>query len=283
MTGDLHCHSRCSDGSLGVEELVQCARRTGLDFLALTDHDTMLGVERAQQAGERYGVRVIGGVELSCWDSQRGRKVHLLCYLPQRPQLLKAAMERTLADRNRAMEQSLALVAGRYPISRELVNRFSQGSACLYNVHIMRALMELGYADRPYGTLFRQLLAPGGSCYVSHAYGEVWETARLIQKAGGVCVLAHPSVYDSIGLMEELAQAGLLDGVERFFPRLREQDIPAIDRVLSEYGLIPTGGTDFHGSNTNHPHPLGTCVTTQDSLERLFHRAKIKQREAQEF
>ena len=123
----------------------------------------------------------------------------------------------------------------------------------------------------------------GGSCYVSHAYGEVWETARLIQKAGGVCVLAHPSVYDSIGLMEELAQAGLLDGVERFFPRLREQDIPAIDRVLSEYGLIHTGGTDFHGSNTNHPHPLGTCVTAQDSLERLFHRAKIKQKEAQEF
>ncbi len=261
---------------MGVDELVFYARRSGLDFVALTDHDTMAGVNRGEQLGKRYGIGVIGGVELSCWDQVRGRKVHLLCYLPQNPDRLAGRMKQTLESRDHAMHESLRLVMERYPITEELVMQFAKGSACLYNVHIMRALMELGYTDSPYGDLFRQLLAPGGSCYVAHEYGEVWETAHLIQSAGGVCVLAHPSVYNSIDLMEELAKAGLLDGVERFHPKVKKQDIPAIDRVVAEYGLIPTGGTDFHGSNTNHPNPLGTCVTEQTSLERLFSCAKGK-------
>ena len=274
MIGDLHCHTCFSDGSMGVDELVFYARRSGLDFVALTDHDTMAGVSRAEQLGRRYGIGVVGGVELSCWDCRRGRKVHLLCYLPQNPDRLEGRMKRTLESRDRAMRESLRLVMQRYPVTEELVMRFAKGSACLYNMHIMRALMELGYTDSLYGGLFRQLLAPGGSCYVPHEYGEVWETARLVRSAGGVCVLAHPSVYDSIELMRELAAQGLLDGIERFHPRVKEQDIPAIDRVVAEYGLIPTGGTDFHGSSTNHPNPLGTCVTGQEALERLYSCAK---------
>ena len=73
MTGDLHCHTTLSDGSLGIEEVIVQAKRMGLDFLAITDHDTLSSSNRAQILGERYGVKVIPAVELSAWDKKHRR------------------------------------------------------------------------------------------------------------------------------------------------------------------------------------------------------------------
>ena len=82
MIGDLHIHTRFSDGSMGIDDVVFYAKRAGLDFIAITDHDTMAGCTRGRVVGERIGIQVLAGVELSCFDRERGRKVHLLCYLP---------------------------------------------------------------------------------------------------------------------------------------------------------------------------------------------------------
>lgn len=277
MIGDLHCHTRFSDGSLGIDDLILYAKRAGLDFVALTDHDTMAGVSRAEQLGKRYGIGVIGGVEISARDFARDRKVHLLCYQPKVPDRLEGMLKHTLEGRDRAIRESMRRAMKLFPVTEEHVLRCAKGSAALYNVHIMLALADLGYAESLYGSLFRQLLAEKtGSCFVPHAYPDVWEAAKLVKSAGGVCVLAHPSEYDSIDLMEELAGAGVIDGVERYHPRVREKDIPAIDAVIERYGLIATGGTDFHGGNTNHPNPLGTCLTMQEPLERLFKLSKSR-------
>ena len=89
MTGDLHCHTTLSDGSLGIEEVIVQAKRMGLGFLAITDHDTLSSSNRAQILGERYGVKVIPAVELSAWDKKRNSKVHILCYAPQKPDRLE--------------------------------------------------------------------------------------------------------------------------------------------------------------------------------------------------
>ena len=74
MIGDLHCHTTLSDGSLGIEDIIVQAKRTGIDFISITDHDTMSSINRAKILGERYGVQTIPGVELSAWDKKRGRK-----------------------------------------------------------------------------------------------------------------------------------------------------------------------------------------------------------------
>ena len=83
MIGDLHCHTTLSNGSLGIEEVILQAKRMNLDFLAITDHDTLSSSNRAQILGERYGVKIIPAVELSAWDKKRNAKVHILCYAPQ--------------------------------------------------------------------------------------------------------------------------------------------------------------------------------------------------------
>ena len=89
MTGDLHCHTKLSDGSLGIEDIIIQAKRTGIDIISITDHDTLASFSRAAVLGERYGVRILLGVELSAWDKERERKVHILCYAPQKPDRLE--------------------------------------------------------------------------------------------------------------------------------------------------------------------------------------------------
>ena len=103
MTGDLHCHTRLSDGAMGLEEAVFYAKRSGLNFLSITDHDTMTGVVRAGIIGARHGIRIISGVELSCYDYERKKKVHLLCYLPQNRTGWRVFVKRTVKP---AMKQA---------------------------------------------------------------------------------------------------------------------------------------------------------------------------------
>ena len=277
MIGDLHCHTRVSDGSTGIDDVVLYAKRGGLDFVAITDHDTMAGVSRAEQLGRRCGIGVIAGAELSAWDFVRKRKVHLLCYLPKNPDRLEGLMKHTRENRDKAMRESMHRVMRLFPVTEEHILRYAQGSSTLHHVHIMSALMDLGYANTVYGDLFQELLSPHGSCYTPFSYPEVREAAALIKSAGGICVLAHPSVYDSIELMVELAQEGVIDGVERYHPRVKATDIPAIEQVASRYDLIVTGGTDFHGAFSQKPNPLGTCITEQAALKRIFQLSKNRQ------
>ncbi|MFT3952581.1 MAG: PHP domain-containing protein [Oscillospiraceae bacterium] len=98
MKGDLHCHTTLSDGSMGIEEVIVQAKRTGIDVLALTDHDTISSSSRAQILGERYGVQVIPAAELSAWDKKRNAKVHILCYAPHKPDRLEGTLHEVVRD-----------------------------------------------------------------------------------------------------------------------------------------------------------------------------------------
>ena len=89
MICDLHCHTTLSDGSLGIEDVIAQAKRTGIDWLSITDHDTMASFSRADVIGQREGVNILRGVELSAWDKKRNGKVHILCYNPRKPERLE--------------------------------------------------------------------------------------------------------------------------------------------------------------------------------------------------
>lgn len=274
----MHCHTNCSDGSSTPEELVAYAKQAGLDAVAITDHDTLRGIPRAVAAGEQLGITVLPGVEFSAMDLRRGVKVHLLCYLPSRPGALDVLSKKILSSRDRAFRQSLRGIAQRYPVSEEQVLRYAGESACLYQVHIMRALLEMGYTDQIYGELYDRLLGDEGECKVPHAYLDMWETVERIKSAGGVCVMAHPSVYRSIETMRELAAAGALDGIECNYPRARAEDAAAVAETVARYGLLSTGGTDFHGAYSALARPVGACVTDNATVERIFNLAASRQK-----
>ena len=99
MRADLHCHTTLSDGSLGIEEVIAQAKRNRIDVLAITDHDNLASASRAVVLGQRYGIKVLPAVEISAVDQQRGRKVHILCYMPKKPDRLEGLCLRTCEAR----------------------------------------------------------------------------------------------------------------------------------------------------------------------------------------
>ena len=157
MIGDLHCHTTLSDGSLGIEDIIVQAKRTGVDFISITDHDTMSSISRAKVLGERYGIQTIPGVELSAWDKTRNRKVHILCYAPQKPDRLEGICIKACEIRKQCAKEMLQNVMERYPISAESVMKHAMGSKSIFKQHIMHALIDYGYTTHFYGRLNNEL------------------------------------------------------------------------------------------------------------------------------
>ena len=272
MFGDLHNHSRYSDGSLSVRELMAVAVRLGLPVIALTDHDTMAGWAEARACGEEKGICVIPGVEFSTRVPATGRKAHLLVYDPEKPELLSPYCEWMAQERRRSAEMMLKKIMEKYPIDRDLVLRCANGCVTIFKQHIMLALMEAGYADQLYGPLFRQLFGKDGMAYMPVRYPDVHEVARAARAAGGTIVLAHPGEYHSLPLLREMAKAGEIDGAEYWHPRNTPQDQEEIARVCGEYRLLKTGGTDFHGSHGDPRYPVGSFVTPEKELRAFLDR-----------
>ena len=140
----------------------------------------------------------------------------------------------------------------------------------------MQALHELGLADGIYGETYRRLFGwePRGIVLHSPTYPSVEEVIATARAAKAVLVFAHPTVYKSMPLVRELAAAGMLDGIEVDHPRNSEADKAECRALCEQYGLIMTGGTDFHGSNTAHPRPVGSCTTADEQIARIDALAK---------
>lgn len=268
---DLHCHTRYSDGSAALQDVLEMAVKRSIQILAITDHDTMAGCDPAIKLGKEMGIRVIPGVEISTKDPVRGRKVHILCYAPQRPEILEPLLNATLNSRRCAAAEAMDVVSSLYPVSKEMILRHAEGSTCVYKQHIMHALMDAGCADTIFGETFRSLFnSKTGPAYRSVQYPDVYTVLETVHKAGGKAVLAHPSEYNSMELLKELCEKDLLDGIEVNHPRNREEDQAVMIRLAEQYGLAMTGGTDFHGFYTTKKNPVGTCTTAQTEFHRLF-------------
>lgn len=271
MKGDLHCHTKLSDGSLGIEEIIIQAKRTGVDFLSITDHDTLSSSSRAVVLGERYGVHVIPGVELSAWDKIRNCKVHILCYAPQKPDRLEGLCLKSCAIRKSCATEMIDKVMKLYPITPENVLIYSTGSKSIYKQHIMRALIDYGYTTEFYGKLNDELFNHNnGTCLVEREYPDVNFVLELIHSAKGIAVMAHPVQHNNLELLEELAQKGKLDGVEVYHYTANSEQQESLLKIAEKYNLIVTGGSDFHGLYNAYPSFLGSNSTDKENLDKIF-------------
>ena len=269
MRADLHCHTRVSDGSMTPEDLVDYAARIGLDCLAVTDHDSMAGVEAARERAEIYGVKLIPGLEVSAYDFQNHKKVHLLCYGPRRPKPLLELCAETLRARSEASVRIIRMVAARYPLDLKTVQKYAAGSGAIYKQHIVKALAEMGYTLSVFGDLFRELFsARGGWARVEVRYPDCREALEVMRQTGGLCVLAHPGVYGNFDIIDELCGIGL-DGIECCHPRQSEADEQAAFEAAKKHGLLATGGSDFHGMFSARVNPLA-ARTAPESILPLF-------------
>lgn len=280
MRADLHCHTTLSDGSLGIEEVIAQAKRNSIDVLSITDHDSLASTARAVILGQRYGIRVLPAVEISAVDGTRGRKVHILCYMPHKPDRLEGLCLRTTEARKRRGKEMALKVIEQYPIAFENILRYAAGGKTIYKCHIMHALMDYGYTTDLYGDVYDKLFnAQTGLCAAevrkeTEHNPDVRFALELIRSAGGTAVIAHPKVYNSFELIEELAAQGKIDGIEVYHESADETEEEQLLDLCQQYGLLPTGGSDFHGFYNHYAISLGYKFTPEQSVRAIITRGE---------
>lgn len=273
LTGDLHCHTKKSDGSVEPCEVVKLAARLGLSCIAITDHDTMDGVPEAQQQSKISGVKVIPGIEVSTYDYKHDKKAHILCYMPSDPQPLIEFCSETLRRRTKASLEMIEKVKTRYPVDVETVKKYANGSTTIYKQHIALALMYMGYSLTVFGDFYSSLFSSSkpGWALVETKLPDTREAFKIVKETGGVAVLAHPGVYGNFDIIDELCEMGL-DGIEVFHSCQSEEDTKKALEAAKNYKLLRTGGSDFHGMTASRVTPLGTKTAESDQLDELLKR-----------
>ncbi len=248
---DLHTHTIASDGSDTPTRLVQLAHAAGLAGISVTDHDTVSGIPEAMEAGRRLDVDVLPGVELSVIAPSGN--MHILGYgMDTRSPDLLALLEEVQQARAGRNTRILALLrAAGCPLSLEEVER-TAGGGQIGRPHFARVLVEKGYVSST-GEAFARFLRKGAVAYAPKAVITPGEAVRILHASGGAAVLAHPLTLNCPGpddldrIVADLASAGL-DGMECHY----SEHTPSFTRICLDiaerYGLIPTGGSDYHGA-----------------------------------
>lgn len=275
---DLHIHSTFSDGSKGVAELVRSSWGAGLAGIAVTDHDSLSQLSEVRRVARKFGYPVLAGVEVSAWNPGTGRKVHILGYGLEATSDGSGPLERlvgeTLAARTaNSLWQAWAIVRssvtyeGR-PLDLSTVVRVAGESSGVYKQHVMEALCRLPYVDAAYQELYRSLFKGRGVAVRDIPYPSAADAVRAIREQGGTAVLAHPGQMDSWSAVAWLVGEGL-QGIEAFHPDHDETDERRAVTAAEEFGLLVTGGSDYHG-RYGAPGRVGErFVTAAEAGERL--------------
>lgn len=257
---DLQAHSQHSDGALRPAQVVELAKATGVELLALTDHDTVAGVEEAVSAGRAAGIAVVPAAELSAIDANR-EDLHVLGYgIDHRRAALLSALAEFRADREARAERMAAALAelGLHLNDAVLDSRRRSGGS-IGRPHLARAVIEDGRNSTRLAEegleraeqVLQAYLLPGKPAYRRRTKPGVREAIDVIHAAGGVAVWAHPfwdieAPAEVLSTLEQFVARGL-DGVEAFYITHDAAQTHLLDDASRRLDLLGTGSSDFHG------------------------------------
>lgn len=273
---DLHMHTTLSDGRLTPEELVGLLDRQGVDVAAVTDHDSTEGLDAAIAAAERYPrLRLIPGIEISA-DHPTDPKsdVHVLGYfLDYHDDAFQARLQAFRDDREYRGQRIVQRLGEQgYAVEWERVLEIA-GEAGVGRPHIAQALVERGYI-KTVKEAFNGLLNDEGTAFVGRSHISIAESVELIGSVGGVAVLAHPLYVPGYEkLIPQLAGFGIV-GFEVHYGEWAPEQRESLARLAERYGMLPTGGSDYHAMGHDGEHLPGTAGPPAEVLAELEKRAE---------
>jgi predicted metal-dependent phosphoesterase TrpH len=277
MRADLHLHTTASDGRLTPQELVKRAAELKLDVIAITDHDTVEGIQPALEAAKRFpSLMVIPGVEINT-DVPKG-EVHILGYfIDYRDPGLKHTLE---GLRNSRYERGKKMVAKLAEIGididwgrvRELAGQGSVGRP-----HIAQAIMERGYVTS-LREAFDNYIGRNAPAYIERKKLPPVEAVEHVLAAEGLPVLAHPADIEPLEpFLIQLKKAGTI-GMEIYYNGYTSKTISQLEKLAQKYELIACGGSDYHGLDDSIGSDIGSVNLPRESVERLILLSKQKGR-----
>jgi predicted metal-dependent phosphoesterase TrpH len=273
---DLHTHSTASDGQYSPVEVARRAAAAGTQAWALTDHDTVAGLEAAAGAARALGMRFVPGIELSALLDERvenhpetGREIHVLGHFvdPVHPELQR--FEDLLAEHRRTRVQKIVrLLAGEHVHVTEEAIVACSGGKTIGRPHVARAMLAAG-AVGSVKEAFDRYLGEGKPAYVGRYRLLAEDAVKMVRKAGGVATLAHPGVSKvNPGELARLRAMGF-DGVEAHHPDHPPEQAARYREAADRAGLVSTSGTDYHGEVVAPGRFLGTSSMALADLDRL--------------
>lgn len=267
---DLHIHSHHSDGVFSVAEIFEAATERNLDTIAITDHDSVDGYLEAREIADQYSFRLLSGLEVSV--DVDGGDAHLLAYcFDAESTVLSEALQEFRRRRNqRAQVMVQKLKELGVTVSVEGIQAIA-GSAAVARPHVAEALVQ-AEAVHSYEEAFRKFIGDQAPAYVPKENFAPQEAIDMVHQAGGVVVMAHPTIAGAEKHIELLHGFGL-DGVEVYHPHNKASDRDRLRETARRLRLCITGGSDFHGrgSSTNR---IGSQRVPVSCLEGLLERAK---------
>jgi len=255
---DLHSHTNYSDGFHSPEELVHKAKDAGIDILSITDHDSVNGIEEATKIGEKLGIEIIPGVEIS--SDLRGAEVHILGYFvdidnKELEHYLTFFREERVRRAARIVEKLNNLG---FEITLDDVLEKAKNSA-VGRPHIAQAMLEKEIVNT-YFAAFNKFIKNGGPAFERKVHLSPQSAFKIISDAGGLSFIAHPAHMPE-NMIKELIDAGA-DGIEVIHPSHSRELTRFYRGIVNEYFLLESGGSDFHGGKREDDEKFGKFFTT---------------------
>jgi len=269
MKVDLHLHTTASDGKLTPQEIVYSAANLGFSLIAITDHDSVDGIPSALATAQAYpSLMVIPGIELNA-DIPHN-EIHILGYFIDCTNTNFRSTLQWLRDSRR--ERAAKIVTKLHTLGINVdwhrVRELAQ-DAPIGRPHIAQALLERGYVSS-IKDAFVKYIGRDRPAYVEHARLTPVEAVKLIRETRGLPVLAHPAEISNLNeLLDELKNIGLI-GLEVFYNHYSSDIITKLLSAANAHGLVPTGGSDFHGLDGELMDMLPETALPRESVEQLF-------------
>lgn len=250
-------------------ELVKKTQSQGLSIISITDHDSVAAIPDALEFGKEFGIEVIAGVELSA--SFEDKEVHVLGYfVDYKSQRLLDYLTFFRHERIKRAERIVAkLNSLNVPLKIESVMEHA-GTGSVGRPHIAAALVDEGIT-KSYQESFDRYIGNGGPAYEKKFQFSPSEAIQLIASSGGLSFLAHPGRFTTDGMLQHLIKAGI-DGIEVIHPSHNPEYVAHYRGVTSEYYLLESGGSDFHGGKKNDNASLGSFFIDESKVETMKRR-----------
>lgn len=270
---DLHVHTNHSDGTREIEEVLKLAKEKGIHTIAITDHDTVNHLDEAQILAKKEGIELIRGVEMSCYDNDVGKKVHIVgLWLDKEVPHVESLCKKTLACRDAYHHKLIEQINKNtdYHITYEEAKAFSLYNI-VFKIHIFLALMKK-YPQDMTPHKYRDMFVSKTSKETDKQMGyiDIKEGIEAIKKDGGIAIIAHPCEYNNYNEIEKYVQYGL-QGIEISHPSMKERDYSITQGFAIRLNLLKSGGSDFHDERL-------TCFGSHGLSEEEFKELEMQMR-----